>query len=265
MLSLFFVLFLPIFLIGFSWSVAYLYKVLEEDASRSDSRIGHLSHWKVLILAVRRAPRLMLTLAWDKLCWLSGWLLMRARWGVSLGIRKARESAWRGHQDGAVTAPVQRVRPVPAAGGPGPDATPDTVRDVPSLRDDLRAAPPDPAVIGQQDVPALWVQLSTAIAGFVPENEAGELSTVRGWSAGLLHFSQAILAHTDNLTAVWNLSPAIIAGLIEIADSAMDASLLVAAHNQRMVAEYAATRNAVADGTPLPNNARQWFGDGAAA
>lgn len=268
--GLFFTFILPVFLVSYTAAAGNRYRILNAHAhAHPESDIGDFTRLKLWRLAAKEAFPYLWAVTTTAISAAAQWAGSRAVALSTLGLARIRDRGGDG-QAPAVTRPAparagsRRPTPVAVPDG-GPDATPDTVRDVPSLREDLRAAPPDPAVIGQQDVPALWVQLATVIAGFVPENEADELATVRGWSAGLLHFSQAILAHADNLTAVWNLSPPIIAGLIEIADGAMDASLLVAAHNQRMVAEYQATRNAVADGTPLPNNARQWFGDGAAA
>jgi hypothetical protein len=180
------------------------------------------------------------------------------------------DGPWNPGDEPGIAAEPQQAEPAPPGHPAGRDgtrpvsATPETVREVPSLRQDQHAAPPPQHVIANQDVPPVFVQLALYTSAFHPANEAEEIRFLRGLAAGLHYWGESFTGHADVMTGEWNMPPAFISGILETGEEVTEMSRMFAALVQRLLHLYQATRQAVADGTPLPNNAARWFDDPAA-
>lgn len=154
----------------------------------------------------------------------------------------------------------------PGPAGPGEELA---RRPVPSIREDAELGPapaPEEIAAAGTAIPAGWAMLASEIASREPESDTALHACIRGDAAGLLAVAQAYEAHGDHLLNGVGLDPAVVAAVCEFAGTFVTAAGDGALVDRRLTQVYAEiTEWHERTGRPLPFNARQWFGDGAAA
>jgi hypothetical protein len=148
--------------------------------------------------------------------------------------------------------------PVPAPAGPAAD--PVRLRSVPSVRDDPALGAPVPVEqITASPVAPDVAAAAARIAAYEPETDADLAAFMRGEAAGLVALAGAWHSFAENCTTGVGLDPAFAAGLVELGDTVGDSAHDVILAYRRFAVIYQQILEAVASGTLLPHNARQFL------
>lgn len=135
-------------------------------------------------------------------------------------------------------------------------------RGIPPVMEDPHLGPAtEPAEIAAAGVPvpAPYAALAQFIGGFEPEDDQALRMFVEGCAAGEVAKADAWHAFAEHCLNGVGLSPAYVAGILEVGDSAGEhASLLVQAH-KRLGVIYGAIKEWILAHGPLPHKAREFL------
>jgi hypothetical protein len=169
--------------------------------------------------------------------------------------------------DSTASSPAARRR---AAAGPAPTAAP---RAVPPLRQDASLGPaPEVGEVAaglheaMVDVPEPFRAVAEWMADFEPEDQDELEEHMAEEAAGWLTVAEAAEARAEGLLDVRKLHPEFVSGMFDNADDIAELAAGVAQANRRYHDRYEDIEDwNEAEGNALPDDAREWFGDGSTA
>lgn len=229
--------------------------------------------WLVLALVPLAVVAARAARAWREIAKLKGpWAATAAV--LSLLASRIRNALWNAREDVRDLAGILHREAVPAGQAPPAAGVPPlaALRAVPSVREagNLGAVPAPAEVAADLTaagvaVPEPFRALAEWMAGFEPENQEDFEGHAAEEAAGWLTLAGAKEAQAETLLNVPKLHPDVVAAQLEVADGSAELAALAAMGIRRYHERYGDVEDWHEDGSRLPEDARNWFGDGAGA